>query len=211
MRLGKYLEKEREEAEKIVDLLMKDCKPFLTEIKGGLKTYGGYLYRGIRGGAKILPGFTCLGEVKPRKDRKPKDTPFYISRDFDIVFKDKFGWRPRSQGVFVTSDQFEARDYGLVHLFFPKGTYKYVWSLEVKDFYSKTSRWWTPSVSVAPGSDEYWEDIKDMVGTYKQTGLKEAIKMRYEISFLCKSYYCIQAKSVDVTIMVTDMLQDRLR
>ena len=211
IKFDRFLEKEREEAENIVGLLMKDCRPFLTEIKSEfLKSfypaYGGALYRGMRGSRKMMPGFTCLGERKPRKDRVPKDIPKDISDNFDEAFENKFGWKPRSQGVFAISDQYKARDYGYVYVFFPKGAYKYLWSPRVEDLYGK-------SFDLRHSDrDDYWDELVDIVATYKTTGLKEAMKKKYEVTFLCKSYYFLHTGGAsDTADMTMKMLQDRMR
>lgn len=127
MKLKKYMKDI--ELSKIPDILMKDCKPFIDEIRKGRKV--GFLYRGTE--KNILN----LKKVKPRKDRKPKDMPEDLHKLFDKLFKKEFGWKARSEGTFVSGFIGIATSYGKPCLFFPIGNYKYIWSLEIEDLYSE--------------------------------------------------------------------------
>lgn len=72
----------------------------------------------------------------PRKNRRPKDTSQEYQDDIDKIFFDKFGWRPRSEGIFATSSPSIATLYGDLHAFFPANGYKYLWSDVYSDLYS---------------------------------------------------------------------------
>lgn len=76
---------------------------------------------------------------KPRKLRKPKDTSPEIQKVVDKIFMEKFGWKPRAQGVFATSDFYNAEMYSrgqLVHIIFPFDGFEYLWSPKIEDLYT---------------------------------------------------------------------------
>lgn len=94
------------------------------------------LFRGMGGFERDIP---FIKEV--RKDRKPKDTNEGVSRIVDDMFYDKFGFRPRSQGLFCFG--MPSRDpmfddmveFGIPYIIFPIGNPKFIWSPKVNDFY----------------------------------------------------------------------------
>lgn len=77
---------------------------------------------------------------KPRKLRHPKDTEPELQKLVDKLFQEKFGWKPRAQGVFATSDFYTAREYSgdwkTVHIIFPFDGFEYIWSPKIDDLYS---------------------------------------------------------------------------
>jgi len=75
-------------------------------------------------------------KVYPRKDRRPKDTSIEDTIHIDKLFYKKFGWRPRTEGVFATGDWYEASHYGNIYAFFPANGFQYVWSTKYSDLYS---------------------------------------------------------------------------
>jgi hypothetical protein len=123
--------------EDISNILTKDCSIFLKELKKIKSKH--LLYRGYK---KELFDFK---KIKTRKDRRPKDMSEEIYNEFNIEFKHKFGWKPRSEGVFATSNISEAGSYGTIFLFFPVGKYKFIWSETIKDlFYEiENEEWYT--------------------------------------------------------------------
>jgi hypothetical protein len=123
-RLQSFLINEIYNFGEIVKMLQSRCKPFLLE----LKSCKGFLYRGQF--SRTIPD---IEEVKPRTNRKPRNTPQEIHSIWDGEFKKKFGWKARSEGVFVTSDAVMAENFGRLYLFFPIGPYKYVWSDKYMD------------------------------------------------------------------------------
>jgi len=89
-----------------------------------------------------------IRKVTPRSDRKPRDTKQYVHDQFDIRFSKKFGWKPRSEGVMVTSDIHMAADYanesggGPPCIFFSTNNFKYVYSPEICDFFIMVRNLW---------------------------------------------------------------------
>lgn len=188
MRLQEFLINEEKDIGEIIQILKKDCSKFLRE--RGKPT--NFLYRGTTRPVKDIV------KIIPRKDRKPLDTPQELSDLMDKLFMPKFGWRPRSSGVFAIGDKDAAEEYGEVSLFFPIGDYKYIWSPKITDFYFSllmsgfTEREGGKRVSVYdPGNKIHVEKIKKMVNSYINSKLSSAVESGNEIMFMCKSYYLV--------------------
>lgn len=111
-----------------IKIIFKDCQPYLKEMRKNRADH--FFYRGTRKRGDAIT------EIKPRQDRYPKDTPQDVQDYIDDFFQKKFGWRPRSQGVFTSYKDDDAKNYGSVHMFFPKGKYEYVFSPDVQDLWS---------------------------------------------------------------------------
>lgn len=158
-----------EASKPIIDMLKKDCSKFIEDIKGS----GSLLYRGNN---KFVDEF---GVFDVRKDRKPSSTNKDLSQLIDMSLFDKFGFKPRSEGVFTTSNESDASIYGQVFLFFPIGNYKYIWSEQVGDLYTDIT------------SIDEFDKFKD---TFIDTDLKSAIKTGNEIVFICDKYYLIKTR-----------------
>jgi hypothetical protein len=119
----------------IVSLLDKNCKPFIKEMKSGKN----FLIR-------MSPKYAIKQDIivsSPRKNRNPTDTPYHIHKEMDEMLDSKFGWKPRSEGLFAWiaqrkggSDNYWFNNKGS-RLVFPVGSYRYVYSPKVKDVYNK--------------------------------------------------------------------------
>ena len=151
----------------VIEILERDCKPFLDEVKSN----------------NIEPIFRSVERIKLdengmikklcRTDRRPLSTAVSVSNQLDDLFLDKFGVKLRSNGVF-TSKRKELL-YGNPYIFFPIGNYKYYWSTEVNDLYAKLVFTSQP--------------LEDLVDTYQDNDLKAAGYQ--EITFVCDEYYLI--------------------
>jgi hypothetical protein len=129
MRLNTHIQKQKEKTTEltgIIKILKRDCKPFLNEIK----SVGELLYRGT----DISSENSIIKKTSRGKDRKPRDMPLEVHKIFNALFKKKFGWSPR-QGVFATTSETIALKYSSPYLFFPIGSYKYLYSNDVTDLY----------------------------------------------------------------------------
>lgn len=127
MKFKNYLLFENMESSRIPDIIMKDCKLFIDELKKTRKD--DFIYRGTK------KGVFNLKKIKPRKNRKPMDMPEVLHNLFDNLFYKEFKWKSRSEGVFVASDPSILGPYGTPYLFFPIGKYKYVWSPSIEDLF----------------------------------------------------------------------------
>jgi len=125
MRFQQYINEATEfTSEEIVKILKRDCKPFLKE-----KTF---FWRGIE------KRKTKDIEIFPsRQERKPKDTSKEAQKILDRLFKKKFGWKPRSTGIFTLRYKVSVMEYGDPYLFFPIGKFKFLYSSQIIDLYDR--------------------------------------------------------------------------
>jgi hypothetical protein len=180
------------ETERIVELIRKECKPFLKEVKGGFDLMANPLFRGMKSGPKI---YGIMKGTRP-SDRTPKFTAKEVFEIFDKTFADEFGWWVRSKGVF-TGDKGTADGYGRPYLFFPMGNYKYVWSENYASVWRNLTR--PDKFSNLSDTDKRtWlihieEEAKKAVKYYTDTGLSKAVKGHafYEAVFQVKKYIVI--------------------
>jgi hypothetical protein len=103
--------------------------------------------------------------IKVRKDRRPKDMSYNWHTSLDYVFKDKFGWKPRSEGLFVGTRNM-ASSYGKVFIVFPVGRYKYLWSEVHSDLYTYIN----DDYKSEPSSDDRRQWESDWEDTYGEGG-----------------------------------------
>jgi len=186
MRLQKYiLNEEYDTIESVATMIKKDCKPYLSILR---KTCG-MLYRGtlknVPSDAESSNGVYYF-KKKPRMDRKPVDMPPLTHQTLDKLFYEKFGWKPRSEGVFVTGDRGTAAGYGKSFLFFPIGDFKYVWSPKVPDLWT----WIRSHLSQRKDMSER-PDLPGIVDTYTNKNLQKCIELEYEVAIKCKEYYMV--------------------
>ena len=93
----------------------------------------------FRSGSNTGVGLNEAKLKKVRKDRQPLDMSQDIQQQFDDVFDNKFGFRPRSEGSFSTFDYYTAERYGTPFLIFPKGKYRTIWTNEFTDLWDYIS------------------------------------------------------------------------
>ena len=74
-----------------------------------------------------------VGTASPRKDRTPRDTPQFVHDYIDDWFNDKYGFKARSQGLFVVGDANDAQGYGVVAVILPIGDFTTYSSPQVDD------------------------------------------------------------------------------
>jgi len=175
----------------IIPLIKRDCKKWINESNGQ------FAFRGM----KNKPLFI---KHDVRKNRKPKDTSKSQHELMDNVMNDKFGWHPRSEGLFCSGDMMSTTDYGVPYMIFPIGDYRYVWNPKVKDSFLDTSNfssWWVQLLSIAI-EDKFLnkfimeKSTKKMLKGYIDTGLSNALRRDNEVMVECKEYYAIRAESI---------------
>jgi hypothetical protein len=111
-------------------------------------------------------------ERVPRVDRAPKDTDADRHDELDKYFLEEFGWKARSEGVFVTPDYDTAWSYtdlpGYLGVFIiiPDKSYKYIWSAKVRDLMYEDG------------------DVANL--KYKDTGLEK--NKKNEVMIKCSKY-----------------------
>lgn len=115
----------------VLNMIRHECSNIISLYKKTNK----FFFRGIGGDSGRDIDYKIKKYI-PRTDRYPKDTPSSYHFIADNIFYDKFGWKARSEGVFVISDYGIAKSYNRPHIFLPVNGYKYLWSNKYKDLYS---------------------------------------------------------------------------
>lgn len=182
------------------------CKPFLDESKRK-----GLLFRGIgtfaQSGEFNLPGLTDaipFAIITPRVDRQPRNMPKKFHTLIDDWFKDKFGLKARSAGVFAfgvkssnTAASYAASSNkgqgGFACVIFPIGPFKYVWSPEVHDLYADFG--WAGCI-IQDGENTGEIDVQKFhryleTLDYKSTDLSAALQSKNEIMLVCDKYLAL--------------------
>lgn len=115
--------------QKDIDKIHANCSDIVKIYKKTNK----FFYRGL---LKWVDNEKMI-KKKPRLRRKPKDMDQHMQKLFDAYFYEKFGWMPRSQGVFATTSYITSIDYGNPHVIFPFDGFEYIWSAKIADMYSE--------------------------------------------------------------------------
>jgi hypothetical protein len=194
VRLYNYLTEDTELEDIKDDLLTgleRDCREYKKAVKGADFKY--FLYSGRRSDA---PDYSIR---VPRTDRRPKDMDIQFHTLFDDIFNDVFGWKARSEGLFVTSEFRVAMSYGNPYIVIPFDGFKFIWSPRISDLFNWVRRDATlynkhpkRDERNAPYLTRYITNVikKD----YKDTDLKRAISSSHEIMLKCTKYYLIDVK-----------------
>ena len=174
----------------IISFIRKNCKPFLQEVK-----YNNWpMYRGTNSADAAL---MFIGT--PRKNRKPSDMDIGDQQQFDRAFMKIFGWKPRSQGLFVTGSRSQTEYYGLAYQIFPIGKFKFIYSLEVDDLYEELDS------DFSHYSDEIEDNLLKFISDYyTDQDLVKGIKANVEISILCEKYFALRVPLVPGVIIDWD-------
>jgi hypothetical protein len=184
MKFNSFISENKLAREKQFDLVISWLETIEKECSEYLKEFEFPFFRGTKQGP------TFKSHI-PRTDRVPLDTPKAIHDILDKEFKKKFGWKVRSEGVFVTSVQYMASAYGEVVMFFPVNGYKYVWSPEIFDLSVHISDLGDPDILV-----NYEDDFaSDIVEKYRDSGAKNTKK---EIAFKCKKWYGLKIVAAEI-------------
>ena len=226
MRLVKYLTENT--TEDVFDVIKKNCKPYLTLLKGKVP-----LCRGIKINKRTeskddLSLF--YGQKHVRKDRHPQGTP---EEEFKILNKwlAKNKHARRDQSISVTADQERGDFFGSNSWIFPVGKFKYTW-VKSKDFNhsNKFVNYYTTEYDL-PIDEDYvtisdflkaWDkgkpmdsrglkkaDLSRFITTNK--GFEEAYKKDYEIWIDCKEYLYILHKTSHGEILDWKKLKRNLK
>jgi len=113
----------------VVQSLYKNSMPFINELR---KSGDKLIWRGSNKSRT-----KSIIRVTPRQDRSPKDMPQFLQDELDAAFEKKFGWRPRSTGVFTTGNKNDAKSYGNSYVFFPVGKYRYLYNPRIQDLFGE--------------------------------------------------------------------------
>lgn len=83
------------------------------------------------------PGEMKAGEVMVRKDRRPRNTPQFAHDFIDEWFNERFGFKARSEGLFVIGNPAEATGYGTACIVLPIGEFSTYSSTKIEDLTQK--------------------------------------------------------------------------
>ena len=176
MRLTKHL---NEKLTDINSLIESECKPWISASKGKP------VYRGVKGKPDNFKGTV-------RTDRKPMDTDIKIQEFIDDIMQKKYGLKPRSSGLFVTGDRAESFNYGKAYEIYPIGKFKFLWSPKIKDLYATImdiAQDFNTTPDKVSQHTRAMSYFSDMLKTYSNKNLPQAISADREIMIVCKSYY----------------------
>jgi len=183
MRYNNYLIESKDQLSKKIDIIHKECSDYFKYVDNKYP----YLYRGVRKTSKF--------KNVPRNDRISHDVPEIITNIIDKKLEQKFGWRPRTEGVFATSDMITAKTYGKLYYFFPSNGFKMIWSWDINDLWLYLQQKGIISFYQNNFIEEMVEFIDSFViSKYNQGYAKDINKAIYsgnEILFKC-SYYLIE-------------------
>jgi hypothetical protein len=207
MRLYKFLNEELS-VSAIFDILKHDCMPFLKEYSSALKKMNDH--NSVFQRSTHDPRNESEIEKKTRrKDRRPSDTPYQISEYLDDLFKKRFGWKPRGEGVFTEPSG--TSPWSSIKQFIPIGKYRYLWSNDVEDLYLILRNRFLKGGNLRGKHADYTdlledstikEFIDDVIKSYKNDDMYAALTTtkNCEIMFDCDKYYLIQRVYDDALI-----------
>lgn len=146
-----------------------------------------FLYRGSH-------PYDSFDKIIPRMDRKPMNTNPEVSAMFDEEFEKLFGWKPRSEGVFCTGRNVRSELYGDPYIVFPKNGYQFIWSKRINDLYIDSGIYGYNMDKV----EEVSKKIRSLVLSYRDHGMRKAIRSGVEVTIKCDYYYVIERKDLEL-------------
>lgn len=201
MRLNSYITEDTKLL--TVSDIKKDCKPYLSELKSS---------RNILMRFSLNYKFKTLTRYNLKKDRKPVDTPKALHDIMNDSLREKFGWSPRSNGLFVWLTRrssierliklHKTSNSKLAYVF-PIGPYKYIYSPSIEDIYMNWEATYNERTSNVNSStldspealeifEKWW--FEEILKTYTN---KDAMKLfltsydRIECMLKCNNVYLI--------------------
>ncbi len=190
---------ENENPNDIINLLHKNCSDYFKYIRYGVKSF-----RGTKKNISIYKKFT------PRTDRTSLSTPKHTHKYLNKLFKEKFGWNVRSEGVFVSSYLDAIYQYGEPYYFYPSNGFKVIYSNNITDLYldikyehsGKFSDLLSKDylLSKDPFDKDNIKKLSDELMSYFNTGgpqdINKALQTFNEVVFKCKFYYLVDLNFV---------------
>ena len=107
------------------DFVKQRCAPWFKAIGD----YHELIWRGMK-------NTDSYGTKKVRQDRIPTDTPIFVHDAIGNMFKENYGWNPRSNAMFCSTSEEDVGQYGARYMVFPIGQFKFMWSKRVPDLYN---------------------------------------------------------------------------
>lgn len=178
-----------EDEQLTIEDIVRDCKPFLeqwttTPMWRGMQRLAPHKSEIQIGDSPVNVSWM---KKSVRSDRIPRNSWFQASEYVDDYFHEKIGWKPRSEGLFVTGSYSRADQYGLVYMIFPIGQFNFLWSPNINDLYYVLPE---PHDVKLDDLFGYVNHILDDA-KFQTTDLNSAIDHGVEITIHCKNYYAI--------------------
>jgi hypothetical protein len=203
-----------------VEQVRDKCSEFLRA--NDISENANCLYRGIKKGSTDL----YIHGV-PRSNRDPSDMPKRYHDAIDEYFSEKFGFKYRSGGAFVSNSKRATMAYGAPYLFIPMNGYKLCGSDRIEDLYSEMDV--DPIKSIMgvnrddPKSDDLHIDLRDLkIGDSTDRTIMNKImdSANYfeskkveefgqnEIMVQCKGFYMMQFNDTGYENVTEDVIQE---
>jgi hypothetical protein len=168
------------QAKEVVD----NCQPFLSKL---LQPTTSELWRGVNA---VLPDFEVYYN---KSNRQPRNTDVIIHNLADKWLEANCGNKYRSNAVFVTGRKRDARDYGNIYRFYPKGHFTFCWSPLVNDMTTDLlpSHYFEEELANADSTLNEKVEQQMAAAKYQTTNLNAAIASNHEIMSHCEQYYLV--------------------
>lgn len=193
---------------------MKEIEIYFSEIKKNCKQIcniyansGKFLYSG----KKSSDDFIVLNEIS---NRKPKDTSNEIQNLFDEILTELGFVARRSNSLFTTGNQAEAKRYGNIYIVFPYDDFHFTWSPKVRDLYGNMRNFFGVMNRVYKDQNEWafyiGEPKKDFFETefkyyYIENNKKEALEKLKSIIRKHKNLTKEQERELDSCYTLMDV------
>ena len=201
MKFKNYLA-ENVSVKKALEIILKDCKPFIKDYKKINKL----LWSGRKNNTNIILKKTV------RQDRTPLDTPLELHNFIDNWFYKKFGIKARSNAVFCKLGK--SPYYGRPYIIIPVGDYTTISSDKVPDVFTNV----IVSILIKEHGLETSDEFDDLNDSEKKLILKKIeqllekanytknkwgnAKEEIEIMLHCKEYYMINRDYENILVDV---------
>ena len=198
----------------------KDCSEFLKA--NDISEAENCLYRGIKKGSTDL----YIHGV-PRSNRDPSDMPRRYHDAIDEYFSEKFGFKYRSGGVFVSNSKKATMAYGSPYLFIPMNGYKLCGSDKVEDLYTDMDNDPIKSILGIDQNNSKYNDLKidlrdlkigDSTDRTVMNTIMDAANYfeskevrdfgQNEIMVQCKGFYMMQFNDTGYENVTEDVIQE---
>lgn len=174
------------DSKEIVEVLLRDCQPYLNEIDGNVQKH--IMYRGM----PDVPGDKGFGKKYARlNDRESRNTKGEMHDMINKILAQEFE-HPFRNGVYATGTAdnaayFSGDETRRVYAIFPIGNFDYLWNMGIDDMYN---------VLVTTAPTNLPKVMKAVLPNYRTDGLKEAIKSGNEIMLWTEEYYYMEEQRV---------------
>lgn len=215
MRLTKYLNEKIIKTydlsyDEMKELLYKDCGKYIQLIKDSPKMYK-------RSAAKNPKS---IDKRNVRRNRRPVDTPLVLHNMLDNFLYNKFGWYPRSDGLFVWTTPKMRKTTG-EYWTFPIGKFSVVWNTNIKDIFYTLGDWlmdnyditWNwfvrkPKESKEQILNEFFEEQKNKLFQEYTDNILQSLRIPHSVEVMvnCEYYYLINQNYDDYMRLLDEEL-----